>query len=90
MIHRAKDLSSDQKRLIEKLLGRQVLDEEAISVRAFEPAGVSDERRREIAGELRRYFAEVDANRNPASPDQADSLIDEAIRSTRTGYRPRQ
>jgi hypothetical protein len=32
----------------------------------------------------------VDANRNPASPDQADSLIDEAIRSTRTGYRPRQ
>jgi hypothetical protein len=36
MIHRAKDLSPEQKVAIESLLGRQVLDDEAISVRAIE------------------------------------------------------
>jgi hypothetical protein len=90
MIHRAKDLSPDQKLLIERLLGRRVLEDEAISVRAFAPPSVSDERRREIAEELRKYFAEVDANRSPASPDEADEVITEAIRSTRPSYRPHQ
>jgi hypothetical protein len=39
-----------------------------ISVRAFEPSSIPDERRHEIADELRKYFTEVDANRSPASP----------------------
>ena len=90
MIHRARDLSPDQKLLIERLLGRRVLEDEAISVHAFEPPAVPDERRGEIAEELRKYCAEVDANRSPASPDEADEVITEAIRSTRPGYRPHQ
>jgi len=90
MIHRARDLSPDQKLLIERLLGRRVLEDEAISVHAFEPPAVPDERRGEIAEELRKYFAEVDANRSPASADEADEVITEAIRSTRPGYRPHQ
>jgi hypothetical protein len=90
MIHRAKDLSPDQKLLIERLLGRRVLEGEAISVRAFEPPSVPEERRREIADELKKYFAEVDANRSPASPDEAEEVITEAIRSTRASYRPHQ
>ena len=49
-----------------------------------------DERRQEIADELRKYFAEVDANRSPASPAEADGVITEAIRSTRPSYRPHQ
>ena len=36
MIHKAKDLSPEQKVAIESLLGRQVLDDEAISVRAID------------------------------------------------------
>jgi hypothetical protein len=90
MIHKAKDLSADQKALIENLLGRRVLEDEAISVRAFEPPDISDQRRREVADELKRYFAEVDANRKPATPDEADEIITEAIRSTRPGYRSHQ
>jgi hypothetical protein len=88
MIHRAKDRSPDQKLLIERLLGRRVLEDEAISVRAFEPASIPDERRRQLADELRKYFAEVDANRSPAAPDEAEEVITEAIRSTRASYRP--
>ena len=35
MIHKAKDLSPDQKMAIESLLGRSVAEDEAISVRAM-------------------------------------------------------
>jgi len=90
MIHRAKDLSPEQKLLIERLLGRRVLEDEAISVRAFEPPSIPHERRREIADELRKYFAEVDANRRPATPEEAEEVITEAIRSARPSYRPHQ
>lgn len=36
MIHRAKDLSPDQKAAIESLLGRPIAEDEAISLRALE------------------------------------------------------
>jgi hypothetical protein len=88
MIRNAKTLSPDQKAAIESLLGRQLLESEDISVRAFEPAPVSDQRRREIADELRKYFAEVDANRRDVSDEEAEEIIDEALRTTRPNYRP--
>ena len=87
MIHNAKDLSPDQKALLENLLGRRVLETEAISVRAFQPPALSDERRSELAKELERYFADIDKNREPGSADEADTIITEAIRSVRPGYR---
>ena len=61
MIRSAKDLSRDQKAVIEGLLGRRVLENEAISIRAIEPPALSDQRRREQTAELRKYFSEVDA-----------------------------
>jgi len=88
MIRNAKDLSPDQKALIEGLLGRRILEDEAVSIRAFEPAIVSDQRRHEIAAELRKYFAEVDANRKNVSDEEAEEIINEALRSTRPGYCP--
>jgi len=88
MIRNAKDLSPDQKALIEGLLGRRILEDEAVSIRAFEPAIVSDQRRHEIADELRKYFAEVDANRKNVSDEEAEEIVSEALRSTRPGYRP--
>jgi hypothetical protein len=54
MIHKAKALSPDQKMLVETLLGRRVLEDEAISVRAFEPPALSDERRQETNGRTGR------------------------------------
>ena len=90
MIHEVKDLSPDQKLAVESLLGRPVSEQETVSVQAFQPPAVSVQRRQEIAEALRRYFAEVDAKRQPASADAADSIIDEAMRDSRPGYRPRQ
>jgi hypothetical protein len=90
MIYNANDLSPDQKAALELLLGRRVQDGEAVSVRTFEPATVSHERKREIANELRKYFAEVDAARKPVSEAEAEDIITEAMRSVRPGYRPHQ
>ena len=88
MIRNAKDLSVDQKAAIESLLGRRVLDNEAISIRAIEPPALSDQRRREQTAELRKYFSDVDARRKPGPLKEAEEVLTEAIRSSRPGYRP--
>jgi hypothetical protein len=88
MIRSAKELSDDQKQVIESLLGRHIADEEEISVRALEATkGVTPERRAEVLAGLREYFATVDARRQPVPAHEADEIIDEALRSTRPGYR---
>jgi len=86
----ANDLSPAQKAALETLLGRRVQDGEAVSVRTFEPATVSPERKLEIANALRSYFAEVDAARRSVSEAEAEDVITEAMRSVRPGYRPHQ
>lgn len=82
------DLSPDQKAAPETLLCRRVTAGEAVSVRTFEPATVSHQRKLEIVNELRKYFAEGDAARKPVSEAEAEDIITEAMRSVRPGYRP--
>jgi hypothetical protein len=62
----------------------------AISVRAFEPPALSEERKHELAEQLKKYFADVDTRRQPGSSDEADDIINEAIRTVRPGYLPHQ
>jgi hypothetical protein len=88
LICNAKDLSPEQKAVIEALLGRPVQGVESVSVRTFVPAPISPQRRQEIASELRKYFAEVDAARQRVSDEEAADMINEAMRSVRPSYRP--
>ncbi len=88
MIHKAKDLSREQRLAIENLLGREVLDEEAISVRAIQPPNLSDQQKHELAEQLCQYFAEIDAHRGPGSAKEAEDIMTEAMRSSRPRYRP--
>jgi hypothetical protein len=90
MIYKAKDLSPEQKVAVESLLGRHVLDDEAISVRAIEPPALPDQQKHELVEVLRKYFAEVDARRHPGPAEEAEDILTEAIRSSRPGYRPHQ
>jgi hypothetical protein len=90
MIHKAKDLSPNQRAAIESLLGRRVLDDEAISICAIESPALSDERKHELVEQLKKYFAEVDARRKPGSPEEAEDVINEAMQNVRPGYRPHQ
>ena len=58
-LHQYADVfSPDRKAAIESLLGRRVLEDEAISVRAIEPPTFSDQRRSELAEELKKYLLE--------------------------------
>jgi hypothetical protein len=90
MIRKAKDLSSEQKTAIESLLGRRVLDDEAISVCAIESPALSDRQKHELAEHLSKYFAEVDVRRRRGPSEDAEEILTEAIRSSRPGYRPHQ
>ena len=90
MIRDVKDLSPDQKMAVESLLGRSVLEQETVSVQAFQPPAISDQGRQEIVGALRQCFAEVDAKRQPVSDREAGDIVNEAMRNSRPGYRPRR
>jgi hypothetical protein len=88
MIHKAADLSEDQKLAIESLIGQRLSEQDKVSVRRLPPQPeLSAERRQEIAEGLRRYFAQVDAQRRPISEEEAEDVIDEAVRSIKPGYR---
>ena len=88
MIRNGDDLSPDPRMVIESLLGRRVLQGEAISVRAIAPPkNLSDEKRAEVLRGLQEYFAQVDRQRQAVSPEEADDAINEALRSTRPNYR---
>lgn len=90
MVHQAKNLSPAQRAAAELLLGRPLREKESISVQAFYPAQVSEQRRRAVAEEIQRLFAEVDLNPRPATADEVEDVFTEAMRSSRPGYRTRR
>ena len=87
MIHKAKDLSDDQRKVIESLLGRSVLEAQAISVRSFGPPAVPNAQRRKIAEKLKNTSLKCMRDVN-LFPMKADATITEAIRNSRPNYRP--
>jgi hypothetical protein len=93
MLHHVKDLSPDQKRAVENLLGRPVSEDESVSIKSIRPSVIippqlSAEERKVALENLRRYFAKVDAQRRPVSDGEEEEIINEALRSTRPKYRP--
>jgi uncharacterized protein YciU (UPF0263 family) len=87
MILQAPDLSPEQRAAAELLLGRPLEENESVSIQAFEPSPVSEDRRREVSSRLRQLFAEVDLNLRPATREEADDIFAESMRSNRPGYR---
>jgi hypothetical protein len=93
MLHHVKDLSPDQKRAIENLLGHPVSEDESVSIKSIRPSAIippqlSPDERKEALEKLRGYFAKVDAQRKPVSEKEEEEIINEALRSTRPNYRP--
>jgi len=93
MILRAESLSPAQKAVIEQILGRQVLEAEAISLHAFEPQALSAHKRMAIVEALHQCLdsgrtdsAERDSQ--AASEECSEDILTEAMRSVRPSYRP--
>jgi hypothetical protein len=87
MIFETTELSPEQKAVIEELLGRQLLDREAVSLRAFEPPTVSETQQRAVE-ELRRFLETPGRPQPGVSDEELDAAITEAMRTVRPHYTP--
>jgi hypothetical protein len=90
VVHSVKDMSANQRLAVESLLGRQLRDEEKVSIR---PVPVAKDapplsRRQEISEAMRDYFAGVDEQRKDVPDEEIDAAIDEALRHARPSYKP--
>jgi hypothetical protein len=89
MIHKARDLSPEQRIAIESLIGQSLSEQDDVSVRKLSSIRqLEPETRQQILDGLDKYFARIDARHQSASEAAADEIIDEALRSTRPDYRP--
>ena len=93
MLHHVKDLSPEQRRAVENLLGRSLEEDESVSIKSIRPSAIipsrlSPEEYKEAIEKLRQYFAKVDAQRKPVSDAEEEAIINEALRSVRSNYRP--
>ncbi|MGA2206662.1 MAG: hypothetical protein ABSG10_08000 [Terracidiphilus sp.] len=88
MILRAEALSPAQRSVIEQILGRQILEAEAISLRAFAPQASAVPERQAAAEKLRRFLEETDRPRPGISDEELESALLEAFRSERPHYTP--
>ena len=91
MLYRVRDLSPEQKRAAEVLLGHPVSDDDAVSVKSLNPSSIipsrlSPEERIAAMRALDESFASQVAE---VSEEAEDDLVREAFRSTtRPHYRP--
>jgi hypothetical protein len=91
MLYQVKDLSAEQKRAAEILLGHPVSDDEAVSIKSLGPSTIiasklSPEARVEALRALNERFAKT--ARPDVSVAEEEAAVDDALRSTRPSYRP--
>jgi hypothetical protein len=90
VVHQASELSPEQRAAAELLLGRRLSDRESLSIVAFEAPPVSEEQRRAVSSQLKELFAKVDRHLQRSTPEEAEEIFVEAMRSSRPGYEPQQ
>jgi hypothetical protein len=90
MVHRAEELSPAQRAAAELLLGRPLEDGESITVHTFQQLPISEERRGEVVAKLETFLAEADRNSSSTPQDDFEGIFEEAMRSSRPGYRPKR
>ena len=91
VLYQVKDLSPEQKRAAEILLGHPVSEDEAVSIKSLGPSTViapklSPEERIEALRALNERFAKT--THPGVSEDDEEDAANEALRSTRPNYRP--
>ena len=72
--------------MIEQILGRQILEAEAISLRAFAPPPVSMPERQAAAEKLRMFLEKSDHPRACVSDEECEAALLEALRSERPSF----
>jgi hypothetical protein len=88
MILSAETLSPAQKEAIEQILGRQILEAEAISVRAFQPEVHASPEKHAATERLRTFLRAMKPSRTDVSEREFEAAELEAMRSVRPNYTP--
>ena len=91
MLYQVKDLSPEQKRAAEILLGHPVSEYEAVSIKSLGPSTIiasklSPEEHIEALRELNERFAKTP--RPDVTEAEEEAAVAEALRSKRPNYRP--
>jgi hypothetical protein len=91
MLYQVKDLSPEQRRAAEMLLGYAVSEDDAVSIKNLGPSTVapsklSPEERIEAWRALNERFEKT--SRPGVSEDEEEAAVNEAMRSSRPNYRP--
>lgn len=90
VVYQVKDLSPEQKRAAEVLLGHAVSEDEALSIRSLGaesliPCGLSVAESVAALDELASRWARVDSF--PLDPEEEEAAVLEAMRSSRPNFR---
>lgn len=90
-IHRANELQPQTRRAVEAELGRELRDDEDVSIMAFSThEAPSGEANRAAKAKLVEYFSRIDTRSGEPSEAEADAAVAEAMRDLRPGYRERE
>ena len=92
MLHRVKDLSPEQRVAVEFLLGHPVSEDEGVSIKSLRPGEIipsklTPEQRVQALEELNASFAAAKTELPKVSEEEEESIINEALRTTRPNYR---
>jgi hypothetical protein len=88
MIVKAEELSAAQKSAIEQILGRRIMEAEAVSVRAFSPQVPTESERQAAAEKIRKLLDEPGRPRPEVSDEEFETAFLEAMRSVRPHFTP--
>jgi len=88
MLHRVKDLSPEQRHAAEILLGYTVSENDAVSINSLDPSKIipsrlSSDQRIEALKSLNERLAGTEV-----SAEEEETVVNEALRSVRSNYRP--
>jgi hypothetical protein len=88
MIVKAEELSASQKSVIEEILGRQIREAEAVSVRAFTTQVPTELERKAAKEKLIEFLERPGRSRPEVSDEEFEAAFLEAMRSVRPNFTP--
>ena len=84
-IHRANELPSDARRVVERVLGRVLESDEEVSIMAFSPHDApTGEARQQLARQLEDRIARTAESVRHVPDDEQEAAIDDAVSHVRS------
>jgi hypothetical protein len=83
-VHKASDLAPDERKFVERWLGRALSRDETVTLNAYRPhAASADAGREALRREIIAQAPEIGSRSQDVSEDEADALMDEAFAEIR-------